>query len=113
MQNDTRELEARARALEHTLAERRARSQQASASHNFPDSRQPAFARDAGRGGPRAFQQQQQQPSQQPQQFAGADTHKHVASDPGRRNFQGEHPNAGGLGWLVFGSWQHERLHAA
>ena len=71
MQSDTRELEMRARTLERTLAERRARSQQASASQSFPamdDGRQSSYGRDADRGA-RGLQQQQQQ--QQQQQFAG------------------------------------------
>ena len=77
VQSDTRELEMRARTLERTLAERRARSQQASASQSFSavdDGRQSPYGRDAERGA-RAFQQQQQrsqQQQQQQQQFAGA-----------------------------------------
>ncbi|BDA40625.1 hypothetical protein COCOBI_01-2780 [Coccomyxa sp. Obi] len=76
VKSDTRELEMRARALERTLAERRARSQQASASQSFPaldDGRQSPYGREADRGA-RAFQQQrsqQQQQQQQQQQFAG------------------------------------------
>lgn len=75
VQSDTRELEMRARTLERTLAERRARSQQASASQSFSavdDGRQSPYGRDAERGA-RAFQQQQQRSQQQQQQqFAGA-----------------------------------------
>lgn len=53
MQRDTREIEARAKAVERALAERRARSEQASASQSFPsfnDGRQAAYAREADRG---------------------------------------------------------------
>lgn len=69
VQNDTRELELRVRALERTLAERRARSQQASASQSMPavqDKGQSPYGRDADRGA-RTFQLEQPQ-----NQFAGA-----------------------------------------